>query len=156
MLIRESVCTEVPFSEKHALAFLDSLDISAMKLGLARVRAVLDTVGNPLDAVPIVHIAGTNGKGSVTAMLSNVLKVAGYRTGRFISPHLITVRERIGIGGESISPEHFVRAVFSLKAHLEELKWPREDWPTYFEFINIVAYQHFVSQNVDIAVFETG
>jgi len=156
MLIRESVCTEVSSSEKQALAFLDSLDISAMKLGLARMRAVLDTLGNPQDAVPIVHIAGTNGKGSVTAMLSNVLKVAGYRTGRFISPHLITVRERIAIDNMSISPEHFATVVFELKAHLEELSWPREDWPTYFEFINIVAYQYFVSQNVDIAVFETG
>jgi dihydrofolate synthase/folylpolyglutamate synthase len=156
MLIRESDYTEVSSSEKQALAFLDSLDISTMKLGLERVRAVLDTLGNPQDAVPIVHIAGTNGKGSVTAMLSNVLKVAGYRTGRFISPHLITVRERIAINSDSISSEHFAKAVFELKAHLEELSWPREDWLTYFEFITILAYQYFVSQNVDIAVFETG
>jgi len=156
MLIRESICTEVSSREKQALAFLDSLDISAMKLGLERVRAVLDTLGNPQDAVPIVHIAGTNGKGSVTAMLSNVLKVAGYRTGRFVSPHLITVRERIAIDNESISPEHFAKAVLELKAHLEALSWPREDWLTYFEFITILAYQYFISQNVDIAVFETG
>jgi dihydrofolate synthase/folylpolyglutamate synthase len=142
--------------ESEALTFLDSLDISAMKLGLERIKAVLETLGNPQDAVPIVHIAGTNGKGSVTAMLSNVLTMAGHKTGRFISPHLISVRERIAIDNESISAEPFAKAVFKLKAHLEELDWPRDDWPTYFEFINIVAYQYFVAQNVDVAVFETG
>jgi dihydrofolate synthase / folylpolyglutamate synthase len=151
-----SIPSVISRTESEALAFLDSLDVSAMKLGLDRVRAVLETLGNPQELIPIIHIAGTNGKGSVTAMLSNVLKVAGYRIGRFISPHLITVRERIAVDNEPIPTEYFAKAIFDLKDHLEELDWPREDWPTYFEFINIVAYQYFVAQNVDIAVFETG
>jgi dihydrofolate synthase/folylpolyglutamate synthase len=139
-----------------AIRFLDGLDVSAMKLGLARVRRLLETLGNPQDALPMVHIAGTNGKGSVTAMLASVLKAAGYRTGSFISPHLIHVRERIAINGNPILPDDFQAEIAALKEHLERLGWPREDWPTYFEFLNVMAYQYFRHQNVDITVFETG
>jgi dihydrofolate synthase/folylpolyglutamate synthase len=139
-----------------AIRFLDGLDVSAMKLGLERVRRLLETLGNPQESLPMVHIAGTNGKGSVTAMLGNILKAAGYRTGSFISPHLIHVRERIAINGNPILPDDFQAETATLKEHLERLGWPREDWPTYFEFLNVMAYQYFRHQNVDITVFETG
>jgi dihydrofolate synthase/folylpolyglutamate synthase len=142
--------------EAVALAFLDSLDISAMKLGLSRIRAVLETRGNPQNKLPMVHIAGTNGKGSTTAMLSSILQSAGLKTGRFISPHLVSVRERIVINGRAISPEDFASTVCSLKAHLEALQWPHEEWPTYFEALNIIAYQYFVAEDVQMSVFETG
>lgn len=139
-----------------AIAFLDSLDVSAMKLGLARVRKLLETLENPQERLPMVHIAGTNGKGSVTAMLTAILKAAGLKVGSFTSPHLIQVRERIGINGNPILPDDFQYEVESLKQHLERLGWPREDWPTYFEFLNVLAYQFFVGKRVDITVFETG
>lgn len=139
-----------------ALAFLDSLDVSAMKLGLDRVQKLLATLGYPQDALPMVHIAGTNGKGSVTAMLSSILKFAGYSVGSFTSPHLIHVRERITINGNPILPDDFQHEVNALKTHLEQLGWPRDEWPTYFEFLNVMAYQYFNRKGVDITVFETG
>lgn len=139
-----------------AISFLDSLDVSAMKLGLERVRNLLDTLENPQDRLPMVHIAGTNGKGSVTAMLTAILKAAGLKVGTFTSPHLVQVRERIGINGNPILPDDFQYEVESLKRHLEALNWPREDWPTYFEFLNVMAYQFFREKRVDITVFETG
>jgi len=141
---------------EDALRFLNGLDVSAMKLGLDRIRTLMDTLGNPQDSLPMVHIAGTNGKGSVTAMLSSVLKSAGLRVGSFTSPHLIHVRERIVINGNPILQDDFQYEIASLQAHLEALGLPREEWPTYFEFINVVAYQYFKRKQVDITVFETG
>lgn len=141
---------------EDAIRFLDGLDVSAMKLGLERIRKLMETLGNPQDSLPMVHIAGTNGKGSVTAMLSSILKAAGLRVGAFTSPHLIHVRERITMNGNPILQDDFQHEIHSLKDHLETLGWPREDWPTYFEFINVVAYQYFKRKGVDITVFETG
>ncbi len=143
-------------SYEETLQFLNSLDVSAMKLGLDRVRKILATLDNPQDSLPMVHIAGTNGKGSVTAMLASILKASGLKVGSFTSPHLIQVRERIGINGNPILPDDFQHEVESLKHHLETLNWPRADWPTYFEFLNIVAYRFFKQKGVDITVFETG
>jgi dihydrofolate synthase/folylpolyglutamate synthase len=140
----------------HAVDFLDQLDVSAMKLGLGRIQKLLDTLDNPQDSLPMVHIAGTNGKGSVTAMLTAILKAAGLKVGSFTSPHLIQVRERIGMNGNPILPDDFQHEVQSLKRHLETLGWPREDWPTYFEFLNVMAYRFFKHKRVDITVFETG
>jgi len=141
---------------EETLSFLDGLDVSAMKLGLARVTKLLDTLGNPQDSIPTVHIAGTNGKGSVTAMLSSILRFAGYSVGTFTSPHLIHVRERIAINGNPILPDDFVFEANALKSHLEALDWPREDWPTYFEYLNVMAYQYFKRKGLDIIVVETG
>jgi dihydrofolate synthase/folylpolyglutamate synthase len=140
----------------ETLRFLDSLDLFAMKLDLARVSKLLDTLGNPQDALPTVHIAGTNGKGSVTAMLASILKFASYSVGTFTSPHLIHIRERIAINGNPILPDDFVFEANALKAHLEALDWPLEDWPTYFEYLNVMAYQYFKRKGLDIIVVETG
>ncbi len=148
--------TEPLLTYDDTLQFLDGLDVSAMKLGLDRVRQLLDTLGNPQDALPTVHIAGTNGKGSVTAMLGSILKFASYSVGTFTSPHLIHVRERIAINGNPILPDDFVLEANAIKAHLEALDWPREDWPTYFEYLNVMAYQYFKRKGVDLLVVETG
>lgn len=139
-----------------AVRFLDGLDVSAMKLGLSRVEKLLATLGNPQDDLPIVHVAGTNGKGSVTAMLSAILRASGYATGSFTSPHLVHVRERIAINGNPILPDDFQFEVNALKTRLESLNWPRDEWPTYFEFLNVLAYQYFKRKGVEMAVFETG
>jgi dihydrofolate synthase/folylpolyglutamate synthase len=136
--------------------FLERLDISTSKLGLERMRQVLATLKDPQDAIPMIHVAGTNGKGSVTAMLSAILKAAGHRVGRFTSPHLFDVRERIVFNEIPISVEDFETHVQSLKAHLESLDWLPEQWPTYFEFLNILAYRYFLDQKATVTVFETG
>ncbi len=145
-----------PLSYDAALAFLDGLDVSAMKLGLSRIRAVLATLGNPQDRLPMIHIAGTNGKGSTAAMLTAIFKSGGMLPGTFTSPHLVDVRERIAVNGEPISPEDFAVEVAFLKGHLDALNWPRDDWPTYFEFLNIMAYRIFEQKRVGMSVFEVG
>ncbi len=143
-------------SYEDALAFVDALDVSAMKLGLSRIARLLGTLGNPQDQLPMVHIAGSNGKGSTTAMLASVLKSAGYQVGTFTSPHLIHVRERIAINGNPILPDDFQEEVAALQGHLLGLDWPSEDWPTYFEFLNVLAYQYFKRRGVDLTLFEAG
>jgi dihydrofolate synthase / folylpolyglutamate synthase len=151
-----SATVEITLQYQEALAFLSGLDISAMKLGLERIQAVLATLGNPQETLPMAHIAGTNGKGSVTAMLASIMHSAGYRTGRFISPHLVDVRERIALDGKTISPGDFETEIVAFRQHLETLGLDRDDWPTYFECINILAYCYFQRQKVDFTVFETG
>lgn len=139
-----------------ALRFLDGLDVSVQKLGLERIYRLLSILGNPQDAIPAVHVAGTNGKGSVVAMLGSILKAAGYKTGSFISPHLVHVRERVSVGGNPILPDDFQRRTALLKALLEENTVPKEDWPTYFEFVSALAFQHFKDQGTDLNLVEVG
>lgn len=141
---------------QEAFHFLNSLDIFTMKLGLERIRALLDTLGNPQNGLPMIHVAGTNGKGSVTTMLSTILQTAGHRTGHFISPHLVDVRERIALNGEPIPSDDFQDDLLALKRHLESLNWPREEWPTYFECLNVLAYRYFQRTEAAMTVFETG
>lgn len=143
-------------SYDEALRLIEALDVSAIKLGLERVVRLLETLDNPQDQLPMVHVAGSNGKGSVTAMVSAVLKSAGYRVGTFTSPHLVHVRERIAINGNPILPDDFQEEVAALQAHLLKLDWSADEWPTYFEFLNVLAYQYFKRRQVDVTVFETG
>jgi dihydrofolate synthase/folylpolyglutamate synthase len=89
-------------------------------------------------------------------MLASILKTAGYTVGTFTSPHLVHVRERIAINGNPILPDDFQFEVNALKTHLEALGWPRDEWPTYFECLNVIAYQYFKRKNVELTVFETG
>jgi len=121
-------------------------------LGLDRIQAVLANLGNPHQRVPIIHVAGTNGKGSVCAYLSAILTAAGYRTGRYTSPHLVNWTERICIDGEPISWEN-------LQANLDAVEnaiAPEGPVPTQFEVFTAAAWQYFATQAVDIAVVEVG
>lgn len=146
----------VETASDNALTFLNGLDISALKLGLERIKRLTETLGNPQDALPTIHIAGTNGKGSTAAMLTSILVAAGYRVGTFTSPHLVDVRERIALDGVPISRALFEEEITLLAGHLDRLGWDREDWPTYFEFLNTMAYTCFQRAGVDIAVMEVG
>ncbi|MEB3287929.1 MAG: folylpolyglutamate synthase/dihydrofolate synthase family protein [Vampirovibrionales bacterium] len=138
------------------IAFLDRLGASIQKLGLERMRDILQTLGNPQDTLPMVHITGTNGKGSVTAILESILCSAGFRVGMYTSPHLIDVRERIRLNGRNIPKADFSDAISHLRQHLEMLGVSNEDYPTYFEWLNILAYPYFVAQKADITLFEVG
>jgi len=97
-----------------------------------------------------VHVAGTNGKGSVSHMLASVLQSAGYRVGLFTSPHLKDFRERVKVNGEPISEEEVVHFVVKHKEKIEELK------PSFFEMTSALAFEHFAHRHVDVAVIETG
>ena len=91
--------------------FLANFDKFGIHLGLERIQQLLNSLGNPHQQIPIIHVAGTNGKGSVCAFLLSILQAAGYRVGRYISPHLLDWRERITINGEWISNENLLDAL---------------------------------------------
>lgn len=121
-------------------------------LGLERIEKLLANLGNPHHQVPIVHVAGTNGKGSVCAYLSSVLTEAGYRVGRYISPHLIDWTERICLNEQPISSEDFQTLLLEVQSAIR----PDAESPTQFEVITAAAWLYFVQQNVDVAVIEVG
>lgn len=156
--LQEAPCQEGPTiqTEADALVKLNTLDVSALKLGLERIQALMATLNNPQDALPTLHIAGTNGKGSTAAMLTAILSAQGLRVGTFTSPHLIHVRERIALNSQPIPSADFTQEVQALWSHLETLNLPKADWPTYFEFLNALAYCYFHRQQVDMAVMEVG
>lgn len=133
-----------------ALAVLEERQETKIVLGLGRVRAHLAALGDPHLAVPAIHVAGTNGKGSTCAMLSSVLTAAGYSTGLFISPHLLSVRERISVDGREISEAEFAK--FMARA----LAADKKKLLTYFELLTSIAFQHFAGRNCAVAVLETG
>ena len=122
-------------------------------LGLERIQRLLADLGNPHHRVPILHVAGTNGKGSVCAYLSAVLTEAGYRVGRYTSPHLVDWNERICLNEQPISPEALAELLLLVVAAIPE---NCEDSPTQFEVITAAAWLYFAQQQVDIAVMEVG
>ncbi|KJH71212.1 bifunctional folylpolyglutamate synthase/dihydrofolate synthase [Aliterella atlantica] len=121
-------------------------------LGLERIRRLLANLGNPHEKVPTIHVAGTNGKGSVCAYLSSVLSCAGYRVGRYTSPHLVDWNERICLNEQPIS----TAKLQSLLAEVERAIAPDTETPTQFEVITAAAWLYFAQSQVDVAVVEVG
>ncbi|OQX03134.1 MAG: FolC bifunctional protein [Desulfobacteraceae bacterium IS3] len=120
-------------------------------LGLDTIRHILDGLKNPQDRFKTIHVAGTNGKGSISSALATILKLAGYKVGLYTSPHLVRFNERICINGAEISDENVVKAYQAVrKVHTGD----RE--PTFFEFSTAMAFYEFGRQKVDWAVIETG
>jgi len=132
---------------------LSRLEVLGIKLGLERARALLAAMGDPQRRFPAVLVAGTNGKGSTSALLAAIGQAAGYRTGLYTSPHLETVEERLRIDGRNIEPGRFG----ALLADLVELA-EREtgDPPTYFEAVTLAAFRWFAEEQVDLAIVEVG
>ncbi len=128
------------------------------KFGLENITILSAGLGNPHKAVPCVHIAGTNGKGSTAAMLESILRAAGLRTGLYTSPHLERINERIRINGEDISDESLAVAWTRVRASIELLMAAGKlaAHPTYFECLTAMAFFAFAQQGVDFAVYEVG
>ncbi|HEV2095704.1 MAG TPA: folylpolyglutamate synthase/dihydrofolate synthase family protein, partial [Chthoniobacterales bacterium] len=137
---------------REALAWLYALQRFGIKLGLENIRRLLSELRLPDKRHRIVHVAGTNGKGSVCAMLASICGAAGLRTGLFTSPHLVTFRERIQADGEMISEEDVAAGLTSLRAHLRN--W--DPHPTFFEVATALALQHFANAHCDVVILETG
>ena len=121
-------------------------------LGLERIQRLLTALEHPEWQVPIVHVAGTNGKGSVCAYLSSVLTQASYRVGRYTSPHLVSWCERISLNGEPIAVVELDRVLTEVEAAIS----PEHETPTQFEVVTAAAWLYFAQQAVDIAVIEVG
>jgi dihydrofolate synthase/folylpolyglutamate synthase len=128
--------------------------------GLTRVRRLLAAIGNPHQRFPVVHVAGTKGKGSTVAMLAAVLQSAGHRVGRYMSPHVDAIEERICVGGRPISAADLVRAFNDVIPAVERMDQAAgrrgSGGPTWFEVLTAVAFVHFARTRVDLAVLETG
>lgn len=124
--------------------------MSGMKLGLENITSLLDRVGNPHQKLKFIHIGGTNGKGSVTAMTYSILKKAGYKVGMYTSPHLIKYNERIIVDGVCISDEDLNRLSKFIHADAIELQC------TYFEVATAIAFLYFLEKKVDFVCLEVG
>jgi dihydrofolate synthase / folylpolyglutamate synthase len=144
------------FTYPDSVRFLYALgnEIKTAKLGLDRIRTVLAALGDPQRAYRVVHVAGTNGKGSTCAMIEAGLRVAGIRTGLFTSPHLVEPTERIQIDGSPVTPEQFQRAFDVVHDCAERLDL--DCHPTYFETVTAMAFWLFRELRVETAVVETG
>lgn len=142
-----------PVTASEALDFLRSLQPSGVVLGLETTRRLAAAVGDPQDRLRFIHVAGTNGKGSVCALLESVYRTAGLRVGLYTSPHLVRFGERIQVDRMLISDADLARHVATLKAAVEGLGGPA---PTFFEFTTVLALCHFAESKVDLVVWETG
>jgi len=159
-----NVAPRTRLSYKQALAWLYSLQRFGIKLGLENIQRLLDELSRRGDlqiapggleaAAPckVIHVAGTNGKGSVCAMIDSICRAQGYRTGLFISPHLVTFRERIRVNGEMI----FEDAVADGLTMIRDLIADWDPHPTFFEVTTVLALKHFSEARTDVVVLETG
>lgn len=123
-----------------------------INLGLERIQSILKLIGNPQDKIKIIHVAGTNGKGSVSSILANILKCAGYKTGLYTSPHLVEYTERIKINNIDISKEDFASYIEKICTIAEK----KNIHLTEFEILTAIAFKYFADNKVKIAVIETG
>jgi len=137
---------------KDAIEYITHRDWWESRLGLERINELLARLGNPHQELKYVHVAGTNGKGSVCAMLASVLTAAGYKTGLYTSPYINLFNERIQVNGVPISDEVLREITTKVKTETESLA----DHPTEFELITIIAFEYFRHSGCDIVVLEVG
>ena len=140
----------------QAVGYLQNLTRFGINLGLERITELLRRLGDPHLALKIIHIGGTNGKGSTLAMVSSILKAAGYRAGAFSSPHLNSYTERYTINGEEIAPERIAGLLDLIRPHLEDMIGDGFESPTEFEVCTALAFQYFYEERVDFLVLEVG
>jgi len=138
---------------KKALGWLDGFQRFGIKLGLERIEHICEKLGYPQKNYKIIHVGGTNGKGSVCKFLESILRHSGYNVGIYLSPHLQRFSERIVVNNKEISESEIVSLVENIKPIVEEMK---ENPPTYFEIVTAMAFQYFKEKNVEFAVVEVG
>ncbi len=144
-------------SYQDALDVIEGLSRFGSKLGLERIKTLLSELDNPQDKIPVIHIGGTNGKGSVSRMISSVLIRAGYKVGLYTSPHLHSVRERIQINNNLIGKESFVNILNEVLPIIEDLTDRYSDfYLTQFEILTAMAFLYFYRSKVDVVVLEVG
>ena len=149
----DSVDNKAPRSYEEALSYIESIPKFTSKNTLEVTRAYLRLLGSPEKGQRVIHVAGTNGKGSVSSYLAKILQTAGYSAGLFISPHLADIRERMSIDGEMISKEAFLDLFFRVLSVCGQEGLPH---PAYFEFLYLMAMVWFSEKKPDFLVLETG
>ncbi len=137
---------------ESALDWLYGTQLFGIKLGLEGITRLLTECGVLCPRARVIHVAGTNGKGSTCAFAESIARTAGYRTGLFTSPHLVRFNERIRVNGQDIADGDCVRLIERLRTTIE----PWEVKPTFFELVLALAMMHFAEQEVDIIILETG
>ncbi len=153
-------------SYDDAVAYLYGLQKYGIKLGLDNPRRLLSLLGNPQDLFKSVHVAGTNGKGSTSAVIASVLQSAGFRVGLFTSPHLVSFTERIRVGNAEISEQEVVELTNEIREIIKEAQESEVGSrkaeiqhsfsPTFFEFVTAMAFLYFKRKDIEWAVVETG
>ena len=139
----------------EALAYYRSLEVFGVQPGLERITALLRELGDPQEKLKCVHVAGTNGKGSVCTELSSILTAAGYKVGLYTSPYVIDFRERIQLNGEMISEEALCRVTETVKSACERVIGQGLR-PTAFEVVTAAAFLFYSEEDTDIVILETG
>ncbi|WP_273697477.1 bifunctional folylpolyglutamate synthase/dihydrofolate synthase [Selenomonas noxia] len=140
----------------ESLRYLDELNTFGIRLGLARMEELCARLGNPERAYTTIHIAGTNGKGSAAQMMDAVFRASGIRSGRYLSPHLISYTGRMSVGGHDISEETFAALLTRVRAAADEMTAEGHEHPTQFEALTALAFLYFAEEHVETAVIETG
>ena len=136
----------------EAIEWMDSRHWSGTGKGIVRSQELLERLGNPQDKLKFVHVAGTNGKGSVCACLSKILTAAGYQVGLFVSPHLKRFNDRIYFNGTEIGDEDFARLASRIRTQAEVMK----DAPTVFEIMTAMGMLYFAEKQCDLVMLEVG
>ena len=141
-----------------ALDYLFGLELFGVKFGLDNISALAESLGHPERSFRSIHVAGTNGKGSVTAILDEALRAAGYRCGRYTSPHLVSVTERFAVDGQAVDAATLDRTIDGIRRAIDSLIDTRRlaASPTFFEATTAIAFEIFRRAQVQIAVCEVG
>ena len=137
---------------EQALNYIHSVNWTFCKPGLERITALCQALGNPQNKLRFIHVAGTNGKGSTSAMLATILQKAGYRTGLYTSPYIRTFCERIRVDGENIPEDKLAQLTEQIRPIADAM----EDKPTEFELITALAFAYFAESQCDVVVLEVG
>jgi dihydrofolate synthase/folylpolyglutamate synthase len=139
---------------QEAVDYLCSLQLFGANLGLANTSTLAELAGQPQQQLRFIHVAGTNGKGSTCAMLESIYRATGLRVGLYTSPHLVSFRERIQIDRKLISETDVARLVAEARGWLAGFS--RENHPTFFEVVTVIAARYFAEQKCDLVIWETG
>lgn len=140
----------------EARQYIEEAAKAGITLGLDSIKNLLNELGNPQDDLKFIHIAGTNGKGSVLAYISTIMEIAGYKTGRYISPTVQSYRERIQINRTNISREDFALQLSKVKNAIDNMLDKGLSHPSVFEIETALGFLHYKQENCDIVVIETG
>jgi len=141
---------------KEAIEYIHGTYRFGSKLGLENIRKLLEKLGNPQEGLKVIHVAGTNGKGSTCAFLNSVLSEAGYKVGLYTSPYLEMFNERIQINGKPVENERLAELTQRVKEKVELLISEGNAHPTEFEIVTAVAFCYFKEENVDFLILEVG